>query len=103
MADHGFTIENNLKQPSRKVHLNILSFLSWREQLTAAEVKQSQTIESMRVHAECVIQKVKTFKEFRNKIQSTLNGSANQLWTVCCLLYNYLPPLIQHYNHSQNI
>ena len=71
------------------------SFLRGRAQLTAAEVRESQTIASVRIHVERAIQRGKIFKVIRNEIPLTLLGSANQLWTVCCLLCNFLPPLIQ--------
>ena len=93
MADRGFTIEDDLKPLS--VHLNIPSFLGGRDQLSAAEVKESQTIASVRIHVERAIQRVKKFRIIRNEIPLTLHGSVNQIWTVCCLLCNFLPPLIQ--------
>ena len=57
MADRGFTIESDLKE--LKVNLNIPSFLSGRTQLTAAEVKEGETIASVRIHVERAIQRVK--------------------------------------------
>ena len=93
MADRGFTIEGDLKQLN--VDLNILSFLGGRAQLTTAEVKESQTIVSVRIHVERAIQRVKKLKIIRNEMPLILHGSANQLWTVCCLLCHFLPPLIQ--------
>ena len=93
MADRGFTIEGDLKEWN--VDLNIPSFLGGRAQLTTAEVIKSQTIASVRIHVECTIQRVKKFKVIRNKMPLTLRGSANHLWTVCYLLCNFLPPLIQ--------
>ena len=81
MTDCGFTIESELKE--LKVDLNIPSFLGRRAQLTAAEVKESQTIASMRIHVKRAIQRVKKFKVIRNEMSLTLHGSANQLWTVC--------------------
>ena len=93
MADRGFTIEGDLKELN--VDLNIPSFLGGGAQLTTAEVKKSQTIASVRIHVECTIQRVKKFKVIRNKMPLTLRGSANHLWTVCYLLCNFLPPLIQ--------
>ena len=93
MADRGFTTESDLKELN--VDLNIPSFLSGRAQLTAAEVKGNQTIASVRIHVVRTNQRVKKFKVIRNEMPLTLHGSANQLWTVRCLLCNFLPPLIQ--------
>ena len=88
MAERGFTIESELKE--LKVDLNIPSFLGGRAKLTAAEVKESQTIASVRIHVKRAIQRVKKFKVIRNEMPLTLHGSANELWTVCCLLCNFL-------------
>ena len=93
MADRGFTIESGLK--GFNVDLNIPSFLGGRAQLMAAEVKGSQNIASVRIRVECAIKRVRKFKVIRNEMPLTLHGSANQLWTVCCLLCNFLLPLIQ--------
>ena len=93
MADCGFTIESDFKELN--VDLNMPSFLGGRAQLTAAEVKESQTIASVRIHVERTIQRVKKFKVMRNEMPLTLHGSANQLWTMCCLLCIFLPPFIQ--------
>ena len=93
MTDRGFTIDEELK--SLGVTSNIPGFLKGREQLTSAEVKESQTISSVRIHVERAIQRVKRFNILRNEIPLTLHGSVNQIWTVCCLLCNFMPPLIQ--------
>ena len=50
MADWGFLIENDLKQFG--VNLNIPAFLDGREQFTTAELKESQTTASVRIHSE---------------------------------------------------
>ena len=50
MADRGFTIESDLKD--LKVDLNIPSFLGGRAQLTAAEVKESQTIAAVQARSQ---------------------------------------------------
>ena len=94
MVDCRFTVtESDLKELN--VDLNMPSFLSGRAQLTAAIVKESQTIASVRIHVERAIQRVKKFKVIRNEMPLTLHGSANQLSTVCCLLCNFLLLLIQ--------
>ena len=99
MADRGFTIEEELKP--LKVKLNIPAFLDGREQLSENEVKESQTIASVRIHVERAIQRVKAFKVLRNEIPLSLHGSINQIWTVACLLCNFLPPLIQKESQSE--
>lgn len=93
MADRGFTVADDLSPLG--VSLNIPCFLDGREQLTAAEVKESQTIASVRIHVERAIQRIKRFRILSNEIPLTLHGSINQIWTVCCQLCNLMPPLIQ--------
>ena len=56
MADCGFTMKIDLKELN--VYLNMLSFLGGRVQLTAAEVKESQAIVSVKIHVERAIQTV---------------------------------------------
>lgn len=96
MADRGFTIENELSNIG--VRLNIPAFLGGRDHLTKAEVKESQTIAAVRIHIERAIQRIKKFKIIQNSIPLTLHGTVNQIWTVCCLLTNLLPPLIDEKN-----
>ena len=98
MADRGFTVADDLSLLG--VSLNIPCFLEGRDQLTAAEVKESQTIASVRIHVERAIQRIKKFRVLRNEIPLTLHGSINQIWTVCCLLANSMPPLIQKDNEE---
>lgn len=93
MADRGFDIQELLTP--LKVKLNIPAFLAGRDQLTKAEVKESQTIASVMIHVERAIQRIKKFRQLRNEICLSLHGSINQIWTVACLLCNLLPPLIK--------
>ena len=41
------------------------------------------------------IQRVKKFRVLRNEIPLCFHGSVNQIWTVCCMLCNFMTPLIQ--------
>ena len=93
MADRGFTIAEDLRKLD--VSLNIPAFLEQRDQFTKEEVEESQTIASVRIHVERAIQRVKKFRQIRNEINLCLHGSINQIWTVACLLCNFMPPLIQ--------
>ena len=92
MADRGFTIEDDLKPFN--VKLNIPSFLENKDQLSHEDIIESQAIASVRIHVERAIRRIKKFKAIRNEIPLTLHGSINQIWTVACLLCNFLPPLI---------
>jgi len=100
MADRGFTIEDDLKLFNTT--LNIPVFLSGRDQLTHEEVKESQAIASVQIHVERAIQRIKKFKVLRNEIPLTLHGSVNQIWTVACLLCNFMPPLIAQQDINYN-
>ena len=86
LTDCGFSIESDLKE--LKVDLNIPSFLGWRAQLTAAEVKESQTVASVRIHVERAIQRVNKFKVMkRNAINSAWFSKSTMdsvLSTACC-------------------
>ena len=66
MADSGFVIYDELKELG--VVLNTPCFLAGRDQLTAAEVKESQSIASARIYVERAIQGVKKFRVLRNEI-----------------------------------
>ena len=93
MADRGFTIADDLKPLN--VDLNIPAFLSGRDQLTKAEVKEGQSMASVRIHEERAIRRIETFILTRNEIPLSFHGPTNQLWKVTCLLCNFLPLLIQ--------
>ena len=92
MADRGFTIQNELAPLN--IELNIPSLLGNRVQLTEPNVKESETIASVRVTVEKVITRIKTFKAL-NHIPFSLHGSVNQIWIVSCILCNLLLHLIQ--------
>jgi len=95
MADWGFTIED---MPTHLgVHLNIPPFLAGRQQLqqlAASEVVDTQQIASLYIHVERAIRYVKEYDILVNVLPASLAGSANQIWTVCCLPTNFKNPLI---------
>jgi len=92
MADRGFTIEDLLTPLG--VGLNIPPFLGKRQQLDGTEVVETQQIASLRIHVERAIRRVKEFDILAGVMPATLAGSANQIWTICCLLTNLQNPLI---------
>ena len=93
MADRGFTIADLLSPMG--VSLNIPSFLRGKDQLSHEEVRESQTIASVRIHVERAIQRIKRFRQIRNEIPLVLHGSVNHIWTISCLLCNFMNPLIK--------
>lgn len=92
MADRGFTIEDLLLPLG--VKLNIPPFLGERSQMEAGEVVETQQIASLRIHIERAIRRVKEFDILSNVMPASVASSANQIWTVCCLLTNFQNPLI---------
>ena len=93
MADKGFTIEEDLKPLG--VSLNIPSFLDGRDQLEEEEVIESQAIASVRIHVEHLMSRVKKVNMVQTEIPLSMHGSINQVWTVCCLLCNFMNPLVK--------
>ncbi len=65
------------------------AYLSKREQMSADELKETQSIARLRVHVERLIRRVKQHKLFDTVIPLSITGSINQLYTVACLLVNY--------------
>ena len=92
MADRGFTIENLLTPLG--VRLNIPPFLDERSQMEGTEVVETQQIASLRIHIERAIRRVKEFDMLSSVMPASVAASANQIWTVCCLLTNFQNPLI---------
>jgi hypothetical protein len=93
MADKGFTILDLVK--ARGLKLNIPPFLKNRSSLLPAEVIETQEIASVRIHVERAIRRVKGFHILDGVIDATMYGSINQVWSVCCLLTNFMDPLIK--------
>ena len=93
MADRGFTIEEDLKPLG--VSLNIPAFLDGRDQLEEEEVAESQAIASVRIHVERLMSQVNKFKIVQTEIPLSMHGSIDQVWTVCCLLCNFMNLLVK--------
>ncbi|XP_016359498.1 uncharacterized protein LOC107701872 isoform X1 [Sinocyclocheilus anshuiensis] len=84
MVDKGFLVDDCVPC---KVYRP--AYLSKREQMSADEVKETQSIARLRVHVERLIRRVKQHKLFDTVIPLSITGSINQLYTVACLLVNY--------------
>ena len=93
MADHGFSLEEDLAQ--RGIKLYIPSFLgSHRTQLTAAEVTASRRIAEARVHVERAIQHVKEFELLCGEVELSMLHVLEQCFSVCAFLTNFQRPIV---------
>lgn len=92
MADKGFEIVKELADIG--LNLNIPPFLKNKPQFNLDEVIQTQSIARHRIHVERAIGKVRNFAIFQSKFPISLLGSVNQIWTVCCLLSNFMDPIL---------
>ena len=82
-------MDNDSITPDRGfVGLNISSLLGGRAHLTKEELKESQTIASVRKQDERTITRIK-------KLKALNHITLNHIWTVWCILCNLWPSLIQ--------
>ena len=92
MAHRGFTIAELLAPLG--VSLNIPPFLGDRVQMSGPEVIETQQIASLHIYVERAIKRVKEFDILADILPASLASSANQIWTVCCLLTYFQSPLL---------
>ena len=92
MADKGFDIGDELKKVN--LHLNIFPFLANQSAFSEGDVIKTQTIAQHQIHIERAIGKVCRFQIFSSKIPVTMFGVINQIWTVCCMLSNFIAPIL---------
>lgn len=91
LADKGFEIKNILEDIG--IELNIPTFKVTGMQFQDNEVEYIRKIAHERIHVERAIRRIKTFKILSSRIPIILLGSINQIYTVCALLTNFMPPL----------
>jgi len=97
MVDRGFEIDD-IVPPG--VSVNMPPFLGSRQQLTAVETEKTMKIASLRIHVERAIGRIKTYHILDGNVPLSLSPYANQIFTVCSLLTNFLPPLLSKQNNS---
>ena len=92
MADKSFDIDSDLKKLN--MNLNIPPFLKDKAQFGESEMIKTQTIAEHRIHVERAIGKVRRFLIFNSRLPTSSVGTINQLRTVCCLLSNFMDPIL---------
>ena len=93
MADKGFTLRKLLS--AKGVTLKIPPFLQGKHQFSHLEIQETEQIAKLRIHIERVNRMVKEFRFFDTPVPLSLLGTANQLWTVACLLTNFKGPIVK--------
>ncbi|XP_031572729.1 uncharacterized protein LOC116306777 [Actinia tenebrosa] len=91
MADRGFDIADILPPG---VSLNLPPFKGTRDQLTASEVEETARIAAVRIHVERAIGRIKNYHILDGTLPISLAHVANQIFSVCAYLTNFLPPLL---------
>ena len=91
MADRGFTLDDILPPG---VQLNIPPMMNETGQLTENERMTTRRIASVRIHVERAIERIKNY-QILHRMENNMHNSANQIFFVCAMLTNFLPPLVQ--------
>ena len=92
MADRGFDIQHILA--SKNVTLNIPPFMRGKQQLSLEEEVETRAIASVRIHVERAIERIKNYRILQGIIPNTLHSQIDQVWFICSMLTNFLPPLV---------
>ena len=95
MTDRGFNIDD-LPIPLG-VKLNIPSFKGQRGQLymSAHEVEENRWIDSVRIHLERVIGRIKNFHILDGVLPLSLKPLLNDIFATCSYLMNYHTPVVR--------
>ena len=91
MADRGFNIQDILPPA---VSLNVPPRLNELGQLTESERTITRRIASVRIHVERAIERIKNY-QILHSIPNSMHSNVNQVFFVCAILTNFLPPLVQ--------
>ena len=93
MADRGFDIQDDLA--SLRVRLNIPPFLKGKDQFDESELVETRRIARYRIHVERAIERIKNY-HILDYVPITLcsSGLIDQVFFVCAMLTNFLPPLV---------
>ena len=91
MADRGFDIQDDVTPLG--VRINIPPFLKGKPQLGATELVETRRIASLRIHVERAMERIKNYHILDRTIPGSLTNIAEQIFTVCAILSNFMPPL----------
>ena len=90
MADKGFDILDDLAPIG--VKLNSPPVLRGKTQLDSSELVETR-IASLRIHIERCMERIKNYHIFDGVVPLSLMDVSDQIFFVCAILTNFLPPL----------
>ncbi|CAN7945401.1 unnamed protein product [Ixodes hexagonus] len=93
MADRGFTLEPELE--AQGVKLNMPAFTKGKAQLSEQEVTATRRIAAVRIHVECAINRMKTYRIFKQSLPIRSKKAISDMIFVVAGLCNLKPPLIR--------
>ena len=91
MADRGFTIGDLLAK--KKAYFNIPPFLR-KKQFSVAEIEETKSIATVRIHVERAIGRVKLFHILDANVPLSLSRNIESIFRLCCFLTNFDKPLV---------
>ncbi|CAN7984648.1 unnamed protein product [Ixodes hexagonus] len=99
MADRGFTLDTHLE--IQGISLNMPAFTRGKQQLTEEEVTKTRRIASVRIHVERAINRIKTYRIFKQPLSIKSRKHFDRMVFVCAGLCNLKPQLIREEEQSQ--
>ncbi|EEC19268.1 conserved hypothetical protein [Ixodes scapularis] len=92
MADRGFSLDRDLEVLG--VKLNVPAFTKGKAQLSEREVTGTRRIASVRIHVERAINRIKTYRIFKQALPIRSKKMISDMIFVCAGLCNLKPALI---------
>ncbi|XP_077490768.1 uncharacterized protein LOC144101460 isoform X3 [Amblyomma americanum] len=93
MVDRGFKLEPHLE--AQGIRMNVPAFTRGKSQLSEKEVTKTRRIASLRIHVERAINRIKTYRIFKQALPIKSKKHINTIVFVCAGLCNLKGPLIK--------
>ena len=98
----GWKIQDDLAPMG--VKLNIPPFLKGKGQFEEDELVETRSIAKFRIHVERAIERIKNYHILDYApITLCLSGIIDQIFFVCAMLTNFLPPLVSDEKEVSNM
>lgn len=66
-----------------------------KEQLTLDEESGTRSIACVRIHVERAIECINNYRILQGVIPISVHTQLDQVWFICCILTNFLCPLVE--------